>query len=838
MNALPPPLLAETLRSGIQWHHMPPAWVLVLVVAPLVVLLSWWAYRREADVPPRARFLLASLRALAIAFFVLVLLGPFAEVYETRIVRSHLVVLLDVSQSMDTKDEYEPDDARALAKATGLPPDRVSASSRLDLARRVLANRDPDLLGRWTKDFRLHVFAFGSQATPLVSTGDADLPDDGAAEEAPDERVRRRLAEISATDPATRLGQAVAVVCDTFRQRDEQVAGVVVVSDGQDNGTVVTPLQAGRRAAAMHVPVFSVGVGDPRSPRNIHVGNLRAKEVVLARDTAVFEFGVHARGFEGRRARVEMYAVAADGRTRPLPVIPSEVMLEGGDREQNVRVTHQFSEAGLVTLRIGIPVQPEEKIRSDNFVEHTIRVIDRKIKVLYLEGYSRNEFTYLSQALTRDRDTMLAHTLLFDADPEFSHRRTNAPDWPALDASLGLPPREKLFEYDVLVLGDVDWRKLAPAEEKAREALANIRDFVDKGGGLILVAGPWSNPTRYKDTEIQGLLPVVLDRSAERANPEIDTTVGFALRLTPDGMESPLMNVAGDAEASRALWEKAPRFRQYWSYPALRAKTLAKVLAVSDHPRHQDERHGPRPLIATMLYGRGRVLYVGVDDLWRMRWETADRYFYRFYGEAVRFLATYKLLGGNKRFKILTDRDRYSVDDPVRITLDVLDRDYEPAKAPHQTVRIEMPGAPAGSLPGGQPGARETLELQIPADPTEPGTYRRTILPNRPGEYRVQATTDDPADEAPEKVFRVVASTAESRDLLLDEARLREMADASEGGRYVHLADLPTLRPESREKPVPTDKREDELWDSWWTLAAGVALLSLEWLLRKRWHLV
>ena len=84
----------------------------------------------------------------------------------------------------------------------------------------------------------------------------------------------------------TSLGQAVAVVCDTFRQRDEQVSGVVVISDGQDNGTVVTPLQAGRKAAAMHVPVYAVGVGDPRSPRNIHVGNLRAKEVVLARDTA------------------------------------------------------------------------------------------------------------------------------------------------------------------------------------------------------------------------------------------------------------------------------------------------------------------------------------------------------------------------------------------------------------------------------------------------------------------------------------------------------------------------------------------------------------------------
>lgn len=826
------PHLAETMRSETQWRHLPPAWVLVLVVAPLVVALSWWAYRRETDVPVRARVLLGTLRGLAIAFFVAVLCGPFAEVYQTRIVRSHLVVLVDVSQSMDTRDEYEPEDARALSAATGLTADLVASQSRLELARRAISNPQNGLLDAWTRDFRLHVFSFGGQATPLVSTGDAEeTPEESAAETlGPADRVRKGLAGLAASDPATRVGQAVATVCDTFRQRDEPVAGVVVLTDGQDNGTVVSPLQAGRRAAAMHVPVFSVGVGDPRSPKNIHVGNLRAKEVVLAKDTAVFEFTVHARGFEGRRVPVSVAAVDASGRQRPLAANPSEIVLEGGDGEQDVRVTHAFTEAGVVTLRIGVPPQDGEKIKSDNFVEHTIRVIDRKIRVLYVEGWPRNEFQFLSNALTRDRDTMLAHTLLLDADPDTPQRRTAAPDWPALDASRGFPAREGLFAYDVVILGDADWRNLAPSEDKAREALANLRDFVDKGGGLILIAGPGNNPTRYKDTEIQGLLPVVVDRSAERADPAIDTRDGFPLLLTPDGMESPLMNVAGDVEASRALWERASSFRQFWSYPALRAKTLAKVLATSGHERHRDERYGPRPVIATMLYGRGRVLYVGVDSLWLMRKETADRYFYRFYGEAVRFLATYKLLGGNKRFKILTDRDQYAVDDSVRITLDVLDRDYEPSKAADQKVTIDMPGA--------QAGARETLDLSVPADPAQPGAYRKTILPTRPGEYRISAVPDDPADAAPEKIFRVVASTAEGRDLLLDDARLREMSAASEGGRYLHLAELPSLRPASKEKPVPTDKRDDELWDSWWTLAIGVGLLAAEWLLRKRWHLV
>ena len=825
------PLLAESVRSDLRWHFLPPAWVLALVLLPLVAFASWGAYSRETDVARPARILLATLRGLALAFFLLVLFGPYSELYETRTVRAHFVVLVDQSQSMATIDGYEPEDARKLARAAGIPEGQLASSNRLDLVKRVLSNVDSKMLESWTQDFRLHIFGFGTQTTPIVSTGDSAETDDAPATEEPAAVVRRRLADLSATDPATRIGQAVATVCDAFRLRDEPVAGIVVISDGQDNGTVVTPAQAGRKAAAMHVPVFAVGVGDPRSPRNIHVGNLRAKEVVLAKDDTVFEFTVHAKGFEGRRAKIELAQKdPANNRWRPLPVNPSEVVLEGGDKDQQVKVTHRFMEPGLISIRIGVPVQPEEKIQSDNFVEHTIRVIDRKIKVLYVEAGPRYEYSFLSNALTRDRDTMLAHTLLLDADLDTPQRKSGSPDWPALDASLGLPVREKLFEYDVLILGDADWRNLGPTDEQATAALQNIRDFVDRGGGILLISGVRNNPTRYKDTELQGLLPIVVDRSAERSDPPLDPAVGFNIRLTPEGEQSPLMNLTGDAAESKRMWETDADFRQYWSYPALRAKALAKVLAVSPLAVHEDPRHGPRPLVATMVYGRGRVLWLGIDDLWRLRRDVGDRYFYRFYGEAVRFLATYKLLGGNKRFKILTDRDQYGVDDPVLVTLDVLDRDYEPSKAPSQTVTVQLP--PQG---GATP---ETVELTVPADPGTAGTYRKTILPTRPGEYRIKAATDDPQDEAPEKIFRVAESTIEGRDLLLDESRLDEMARNSEGGRYMLLGDLPELKPAPREVLVPTDKRDDEIWDHPWTLTIATLLLASEWLLRKRWHLV
>ncbi len=838
MNALLP-LLAETERTGVLWRHMPQAWVVGLLVVPLAIAVGWWMYRGETDVPRRARYLLGSLRTLALLFIAVLVFGPYVQEHETQTVRSHLLVLVDNSSSMQTVDGYDAADLERLVKVTGLARDQIGTLDRQSLARAVLTSGNHDLLTRLTERFRVHVFSFGSQLTPIVSTGD-DTTDDTAApsedERAPVERVKDGLESLVASEPNTRLGQAVAMALDAFRLRDEFIGGVVVISDGQQNSGSLTPLQAGRKAAAQQVPVFSVGVGDPRSPMNIHVANLRAKEVVLARDEAVFEFTIRAKGFENRPVQVELHELDETGRPRgaPLPIRPNAVRLDGGDEEQGVRITHRFIRAGTYSLRIGVPVQDEEKIKSDNYVLHTLRVIDRKIKVLYVEDTPRNEFHFLSNALIRDVDTLRARTLLLTADPGAPQRTTRAAGWEPLDVTQGLPAREALFDYDVIIMGDVNWKHLAPTKDQALEALANIREFVEKGGGLIVISGMLNMPGKYKDTPLASVLPVIVDRTAEQTAPRADAINGFYIRMTPEGEGSPLMMVADTLEASKKRWQEVGPgerwdWRQRWAYPALRAKTLARVLAVADD-RRLDNKFGPRPVIATLLYGRGRTLYLGVDELWLMRKPVGDRYFYRFYGEAIRFLATYKLKGGNKRFKIITDRTTYALDDAVRITLDVLDRDYNPARDETQTVTLEMPGA--------KPGTRETHELIVPAVPNEAGTYRKTIVATRAGDYKLFSETDDPEDERPERLFHVVQSTLEGRNLLLDEATLRELADSSRGGEYLRLWDLPGLEVEPRDRPVTTDHQDDELWDNAWSLLIALLLLGSEWLLRKRWQLV
>jgi len=202
---------------------------------------------------------------------------------------------------------------------------------------------------------------------------------------------------------------------------------------------VVTPAQAGRKAAAAHVPVFSVGVGDPRSRGTSTSGTCARRRSCSRRTTRRSSSPCHAKGFEDRRVRIEMFQKdSSTGRTRPLTATPPTWSSRAATRSSRSRCPTGSSSPDRHgadrRARAARGEDPERQPRRAH-----ARVIDRKIKVLYVEDTPRWEFLYLSNALIRDRETILAHTLLVDADRR-PRRRRPAPRTGRPDASLGSPP--------------------------------------------------------------------------------------------------------------------------------------------------------------------------------------------------------------------------------------------------------------------------------------------------------------------------------------------------------------------------------------------------------------
>ena len=122
--------------------------------------------------------------------------------------------------------------------------------------------------------------------------------------------------------------------------------------------------------------------------------------------------------------------------------------------------------------------------------------VARKIKLLYVDGYPRWEYRYLSQAMVRD-PAIDVSCLLTSADPGYA-QRADPPDpksgFPGpIDRFPNSP--EGLAKYDVVLLGDVDPREFSDGQFRM------LIEFVAQtGGGFGMVAGPRFSPAAYRST--------------------------------------------------------------------------------------------------------------------------------------------------------------------------------------------------------------------------------------------------------------------------------------------------------------------------------------------------
>ena len=73
-------------------------------------------------------------------------------------------------------------------------------------------------------------------------------------------------------------------------------------------------------------------------------------------------------------------------------LVPGEVSLVAGDAGVRVQARHRFDVPGTFLVRVGVPPLPGERVAEDNWLDHQVRVVDRKVKVLYVDGRPRREW--------------------------------------------------------------------------------------------------------------------------------------------------------------------------------------------------------------------------------------------------------------------------------------------------------------------------------------------------------------------------------------------------------------------------------------------------------------
>jgi hypothetical protein len=822
---IPPPAPGEGTRWRLEftpylWDALADPWLAgALAVGSAVLVIAIYLKEGRTTGTPY-KLLLAGLR-LCFLLLTLAVLLPQLRLFFERQGWPDIAIIIDDSRSMSATDQYRDERVRAragqLAQAAAL-----SAAERLQLAQALIARGQPDwldtLLSR--RKVKVHVYHCSGRAARVADLTDPADPKEKAA-------ALQQIRDLKAEGNSSQLGTAVRQVLNDFR--GSSLAAVVMLTDGvttegEDLGKV------SRYAAHVGVPLFFVGIGDQHEVKDLKLHDLQVEDSVYVNDRIVFEARLTGQGYTDLTVPVTL---REKGSTKDLDTQMVKVDAQG--RPVKVRLAHRPTDPGEKTYVIEVPVQPDEvKPADNNKLERTVFVRETKlIKVLYVEGYARYEYRFLKTLLEREstadrrNKSIDLKVLLLDADE----------DYPKQDRSArsDFPSKIELNQFDVVIFGDVD-----PKDAKVARHLGDVADFVrEHGGGFLMIAGERYSPYAYKDSPLRDVLPVEV---SGREPPDVDRVESYRPELTPVGRFHPIFRFSPEEQKNTVIWNHLAKL--FWWSEGYRAKWGAEVLAVQPQVKSQGPAPGPDgtasagdpgllPLVVQQFVGAGRSMFFGFDETWRWRFREDELYFNKFWIQTVRYLSRSR----QGRVSLYLDRQTpYQRGEPIKVMV----RFPDDAPPPAADLQVKVVAERTSVRPGGQV-ENETQTLLLAKVEGSRATYEAALKRTPEGEYRFWLSSPLVTEGGkPRAECRVVAPPGEMDRLRMNQEEMERAAEETQGRFYTLanadevLDDLPVGTRLALNTPQPPSK----LWNHAAVFALGILLLSTEWFLRKRRHML
>lgn len=784
------PAADSGMEVTLQWAPPWAAWITLLIVIASVAFFGW-IYHRENRTRAifRWAYLLAS-RLTLVAIVLFMLYGLQQQPFQTD--SPDLVIAVDDTQSMSHLDTLPPEEeslirARVEGASQGEP-------TRWNQARTLLLEGNEQLLRDLRERYNVRTYWMGESGRAL------SVPDDQFAD------------LLRTTDPqgqVSRLGESLSQILE--QQRGRPTAAMVMLTDGITiEGPSLT--EAAQQAALRGIPIFPIGIGSQQLTRELRIEEVVVDPVAFVGDMLTFVVRLSAQGMPGEMVRISVADQSNPGQTLDQQTItlPNEQVT------REIRLQFRPEKVGDFQFQVQAePNTPEASEEERASVTRKVKVLDATIKVLYVQAYPRFQFRFLKMLLERqlkrsptagqDEKAFELTTILQDADQSYADQdETAAIAFPAT--------RQELFDYDVVLIGDVNSAFLS------REQLQNLQDFVEiKGGGVMLIAGQFYQPWEYRSTPLDTLFPFSMDEVHQG-----DTDQAYVdpvrVELTELGLNTLPLQVTSMPSETISAWRGISQI--YWNVPIERLKPGAQTLANADRPDGSKQ-----PLLTQQFIGRGKVMFLGTDDLWR--WDYHDE----FWMQTIRYLARSSLLDSDGSVEITVDRSAYRTGESATARVRFFDESQAPPEDDGVQLTLEKPDGRTRTITMSRvAGNRDLFEATIPG--LTAGNHRLWVV--QPLLQGASGETKPPATE-----FVVEPVAGEMTRLDMDLAELKQSATITRGQYFPFLeADsLLEVLPKGRQVRIQTLAPEP-LWNSWKLAFVFVTLLIGEWVLRKRMGLV
>jgi hypothetical protein len=771
-----------TLRFSGLW----PWWLILIAAIVGSIWIGRWYWRESQHIRRPFRWLLPVLRSSAFFLLILMLAGP--TLYHRRVEGelSRIRVVMDLSDSMATSDHSislanapEP----SMASIQDGPDRRIDQVVRWLLGGSSKPDKPEGWLLRQRDNHRIEWFGARMDSLDPRSLSLIWDSQSNAAMPARD--------SIRADGQASALGEALR------ESLENSPAAVVFVTDGQSNSGQ-SLLSAAASASDKRIPVFTIGVGIRSEPDDFGILQVDHSQRVFRTDLIRGTITIKERTPTGTPYRIEIEQFGTTIWTKELESqnqeirriefeIPAEALLEAAKQRLPSGIDNSMVPIDLTYL---LKSKAVEVSQANNSFGTSLWGVERRNRVLLMDRRGGWETRYIKNALSRDAAW----------DTELSLGR------PAFERDYFPSTRSKLFDYDLVLLSLSSLPKLS-AEQKNW-----LSDFVSvSGGGLILIDSKRTDQSTAMDDTLPAWMPV-------KPLAVQDGVLLKSLRLAQAAMEQPAMQLGTTTEPNQKIWQELPTPK---SIRHIELEPGAEVLLEGVAENNDSKAY---PLIATKLFGQGRVVYMAFDETWRWRYNVADLIHQRFWNQ----LASWTMrapFATNDTFASLDSGLRMvSTDEQVTVRAKLKKDDSQPLEDAVVQAILSRNGERFAAIP-------------LVQDRDARGFYSATIGPLAKGQYRVQLeAVGVPNDALVVQTEFVVQPPAqlEMQTLACNVEVLTQTAEST-GGAFAMLEDAESISELlKRYRTGKTIESQNMLWQSYPWFATIMTLLALEWYLRKR----
>lgn len=606
----------------------------------------------------------------------------------------------------------------------------------------------------------------------------------------------------TADGPFTAIGKSLETLSEEMG--DSVVPAVVLLSDGRQAapGKLDTnPEQIALRLGLRQRPIYTVGFGTAQAgstSADLAVTDPSITRDVFQGNTLPISVRLKAAGAGGLpvtvRVLLENRQGLGDGQSGPLEPVPlspearSLVQLTPTATSEEHQLTFQIVPEQLGDLKLAVEAipLPGEARQTNNRVETIIRVRRGGIRVALFDVI-RSEQKWLRQINDSSRIQLDFHPIRSGA----FRAQNRIPD--------------RFFQpgsYDAYVIGDV------PATTFSPEQILALAACCRQGAGLMMIGGADNfGAGGYAQSPLAELLPVELPAT------NLQLTSPQKMLPSRDGLAHFVMQIA-PADQNRSRWEQLPPLTG-GNLLAPRNNSLAQVLAASPDGA---------PLLIGLDTGRNRSLAFAGDTTWQWAMLGFAEDHLRFWRQII-FWLTRKETDDTQAVWIQAEPRDLIPGAPATLTVGARDTQGQAISDAEFSIEVTDPKGKLLSLTPRRDGTASSAEF---TETMEPGDYWARVRASRGGQSfgniavtRFHVVPNDPERDNPAAEFDV----------------LRRIAENSGGQFFSHEEFLAKIQSWAAEGlPGMNLKRQERisLWDTPPVLLLLVALLSLEWGIRRK----